>query len=126
MEGRVMAFGKRTDEPGGSRRSPRENLMSRTVLMTMTDSHTVDLVDLSKSGAKLSGCDLPTPGQEVLMLIGRLEAFGTVVWSELGQCGIEFDIGLSETALSAIQNEARQIARIGGAAAEEWLFGSAR
>ena len=121
-----MAFGKRIDMPGGSRRSPRENLMSRTVVMTMTDSHTVDLLDLSTSGARLGGCDLPSPGQDVLMLIGRLEAFGTVVWREEDQCGIEFDIGLSETALSALQNECRRTARIGGAAAEDWLFGSAR
>jgi hypothetical protein len=121
-----MAFGKRIDKPGGSRRSPRENLISRTVLMAMTESHTVDLLDLSTSGARLAGCDLPSPGQDVLMLIGRLEAFGTVVWREEDQCGIEFDIGLSETALSTLQNECRQTARIGGAAAEDWLFGSAR
>jgi hypothetical protein len=121
-----MAFGKRIDRLGGSRRSPREDLMSRTVLMTMSDSHTVDLLDLSTSGAKLGGYDLPLPGQEVLMLIGRLEAFGTVIWSEQDQCGIEFDIGLGETALSTLRNECRQTARIGGAAAEDWLFGSAR
>ena len=121
-----MAFGKRIDEPGGSRRSPREHLMSRTVLMTMTDSHTVDLLDLSASGAKLGGCDLPSPGQDVLMLIGRLEAFGTVVWREQDRSGIEFDIGLSGSALSTLQKECRQTARIGGAAAEDWLFGSAR
>ena len=121
-----MSFGKRIDKPGGSRRSVRERLGSRTVLMTMTDSHTVDLLDLSSRGAKLGGRDLPAPGQEVLMLIGRLETFGTVVWWKEDQCGIEFDIGLDETVLSALQNECSETSRIGGAAAEDWLFGSAR
>ena len=126
MEGRVMSFGKRIDKPGGSRRSIRENLMSRTVVITMTDSRKVDLLDLSESGARVGGHDLPAPGQEVLILIGKLEAFGTVIWRDQDQCGIRFDIALSETVLSTLRNECRQTALIGGAAAEDWLFGSAR
>ena len=121
-----MSFGKRIDKPGGSRRAVRENLMSRTVIMTMTDSHRVDLLDLSESGAKVRGHDLPAPGQEVLILIGRLEAFGTIIWREQDQCGIQFDIPLSETAISALKKECKQTALIGGAAAEDWLFGVAR
>lgn len=121
-----MSFGKRIDKPGGARRSVRENLISRTLLMTMTDSHVVDLLDLSKSGAKLGGSDLPAQGQEVLMLIGRLEAFGTVIWREQEHCGIQFDVALSETALSTLKSDSRQTARNGGVAGEDWLFGSAR
>ena len=86
--------------------------MARTVLMTMTDTHNVDLVDLSRCGAKLGGIHLPAPGQEVLILTGRLEAFGTVVWRRQGKCGVAFDIGLSETAHAALQDECRKRARV--------------
>lgn len=121
-----MVFGKRIDEPGGSRRSAREDLIFRTVVMTITESFKVDLLNLSMSGARLGGEHLPAPGQEVLALIGRLEAFATVVWPEGNECGIKFDVGLTETGLVALQNECRQIARLGGPEGEDWSYGVAR
>lgn len=121
-----MVFGKRIDEPGGSRRSVRENLIFRTVVMTTTESLKVDLLDLSTSGARLGGDNLPALGQEVLVLIGRLEAFATVVWRQGEECGIQFDMGLTETALSTLQNECRQVAHLGGTEGEDWFYGIAR
>ena len=121
-----MVFGKRIDEPGGSRRSIREDLTLRSVIMTTTESFLVDLMNLSKSGARLGGGHLPAPGQEVMALIGRLEAFATVVWRDSGQCGIHFDVALSETALDALQCECRMAARLGGSEGEDWIYGVAR
>jgi hypothetical protein len=71
-----MAFGKRIDKPGGVRSAVREELTMRAAMMTTTDTVSVDLLDLSTSGAKLRGRNLPIAGQEVLVLLGRLEAFG--------------------------------------------------
>ena len=121
-----MVFGKRIDEPGGSRRSVRENVMLRTVVMTMTESFNVDLLNLSLTGARLGGDHLPAHGQEVLALIGSLEAFAIVIWRGSEQCGIHFDIALTETALSILEGECRQIARLGGSEAEDWFNGAAR
>ena len=119
-------FGNRIDKPGGSRRSVREDLILRTVIMTTTESFKVDLCNLSTSGARFGGEHLPAPGQEVLALIGRLEAFATVVWREGDEVGIQFDVPLTESALSSLQNECGQIARLGGMEAEDWFYGVAR
>jgi len=98
-------FGKRIDRPGGSRRAVRETAMIPAAIMTVTDSLTVDLLDMSTTGACIRGADLPSPGQEVLILIGRLEAFGSVVWRDQDRCGIRFDVALSESALAIVESE---------------------
>lgn len=126
-----MGFGRRIDKPGGLRRALREEVMIRAAIMTMTDTFGVDLLDLSASGAKLRGGDLPTPGQEVLVLLGRLEAFGSVVWRDEDQCGIHFDVALSDQALSIIENERGPASLVGlsadeALAAGDWLNGLAR
>ena len=100
-----MDFGKRIDKPGGSRRALRENILVRVAMMTTTDSMSVDLLDLSKTGAKLQGQNLPAPGQEVIVLVGRLEAFGSVVWRDQTQCGVHFDVALSDNAVAIVESE---------------------
>ena len=124
-------FGKRIDKPGGGRKAAREDIMIRAAMMTLTDTINVDLLDLSTTGAKLRGPDLPAPGQEVLMLLGRLEAFGTVIWRVEDQCGVHFDIPLSERALSIVESErgTSSLKALDGEAvlaASDWLNGLAR
>lgn len=126
-----MCFGKRIDEPGGHRRAVREEVMIRAAVMTMTDTVGVDLLDISKSGAKLRGRNLPVPGQEVVVLLGRLEAFGSIVWRDEDQCGVHFDVALSDHALSIVESERGPsfVAGIGGEeqlAASDWNNGLAR
>ena len=108
-----MEFGKRIDKPGGCRRAVREDILIRTALMTMTDSLNVDLLDLSKSGARLRGAHLPSTGQEVLLLVARLEAFGTIIWRDGDECGVHFDFALSNSALATLEGERSQIALSG-------------
>lgn len=124
-------FGNRIDKPGGGRRSVRDEMMIRASVMTTTDSTNVDLIDLSKSGAKLRGKDLPATGQEVLLLLGRLEAFGSIVWRDANQCGVNFDVQLSDQAVAIILAE-RGSSSLRGLdaeqrlAANEWFSGMAR
>ena len=126
-----MCFGKRIDQPGGHRRAVREEVMIRAAVMTTTDTIGVDLLDISKSGVKLRGRNLPAPGQEVVVLLGRLEAFGSIVWRDEDQCGIHFDVALSDRALSIVESERgpSSLAGIGGEellAASDWNNGLAR
>ena len=100
-----MSFGKRIDEPGGSRRAVREPALTWAVMMTTTESFTVDLLDLSKTGARLRGRLFPGVGHEVLVLLGRLEAFGTIVWQDGELCGLQFDVPLGEDAVATIRRE---------------------
>ena len=98
-------FGKRIDKPGGGRKAIREEIMIRAAMMTLTDTVSVDLLDLSRSGARVRGPDLPAPGQEVVLLLGRLEAFGSVIWRDEDQCGVHFDVALTELAVAIVESE---------------------
>lgn len=126
-----MIFGKRIDKPGGHRRAVRDDAMIRVAMMTLTETVGVDLLDLSTSGAKLRGRDLPAPGEQVIVLLGRLEAFGSVVWRDEDQCGIRFDVSLSESAQSVVESERGPsslvtISRDDILAASDWHNGLAR
>ena len=126
-----MSFGKRIDIPGGLRRAVRGDVMIRAAMMTLTETIGVDLLDLSTSGAKLRGRDLPTPGQEVVVLLGRLEAFGSVVWRDEDECGVHFDVQLTENARSMVESERgpNYFATIDGKeslSACDWFSGLAR
>lgn len=104
--------------------------MIRAAMMTMTDTIHVDLLDLSTSGARLRGHDFPSPGQEVILLIGRLEAFGAIVWRDEDQCGVHFESALSDDALLMAENERGQslagFTSENALAAGDWLNGLAR
>ena len=63
----------------------------------------VDLLDISKTGARLRATDLPADGQELIALLGGLEAIATVIWHEAEQCGIQFDTPLSDGAGAIIE-----------------------
>jgi hypothetical protein len=126
-----MVFGKRIDRPGGSRRATRQDMLIPTAMMTMTDSRSVDLLDLSKSGARIRGTHLPSPGQEVILLIARLEAFATVIWRDEDECGVHFDIALSDRALATVESERGQSTPSGSSsdailASADWENGLAR
>jgi hypothetical protein len=126
-----MIFGKRIDKPGGHRRAVRDDAMIRVAMMTLTETVGVDLLDLSTSGAKLRGRDLPAPGEQVIVLLGRLEAFGSVVWRDEDQGGIRFDVSLTESAQSVVESERGPsslvtISRDDILAASDWHNGLAR
>ena len=130
MEGRV-AFGNRVDKPGGSRKAIREELALRAVILTVTETISVDLLDISKTGARLRATDLPADGQELIALLGGLEAFATVIWRDADQCGIQFDTPLSDRAVATIEAERVPVTldRLGTdviLAASDWHNGLAR
>ena len=126
-----MAFGKRIDKPGGGRKAVRAVLALRAVIMTVTDRISVDLLDISKTGARLRAPDLPGDGQEVMALLAGLEAFAKVIWREADQCGIQFDVPLSDRAVATVESERMpvKLGRLGSdalLAASDWQNGLAR
>ena len=126
-----MAFGKRIDGPGGHRRALRNSIMVRVAMSSRMHSQSVDLIDLSQTGAKLRGPGLPGKGQDVMINVGDLDALGKIVWRDDGQCGVLFDIALTESALAAVQLE-RGPSTLANLSHEEllavgdWLGGLAR
>ena len=123
----MVAFGK--SRGGGRRSSERAAAPLLAVITTLTRCHSAVVVDVSTSGARLSGSDLPTMGEELVVNIDGVQAFGTVVWSDQGEAGIEFESPLSVEDESSLQQRValtRGLPSEMKAAFESWVIGCAR
>lgn len=69
--GHAMTFGKRGG--GGRRGAPREAAPLLAVYTTVTQSHEVILVDVSRSGARLRGSQVPEAEDELFVSIGNIK-----------------------------------------------------
>ena len=54
----------------------------------------------------MAGDDLPEPGEHLLLRIGPMQAFGTVVWSLEGQRGVTFETPLADDDVELVRREA--------------------
>ena len=122
-------FGK--SNGGGRRRASRENLPMPALVSTIDKTYVAVLVDLSNTGARLSGFNLPRAGKPMTLRIECVRAFGIVAWSEEGQCGVEFDDPLPDFEVERLKRAPREATltthnlseRL---AMDEWQSGSAR
>lgn len=97
-------FGK--SNGGGRRASSRETLPLPAIVSTIQKNRMVVLVDLSSTGARLEGPDLPPGGESMSLRIDCVRAFGMVAWSEDGQCGVSFDCPLAGFEVERLKREA--------------------
>lgn len=114
---------------GGRRSSSRQIAPLIAVITTLTDSHSAILIDLSRSGVRLRGDDLPDVGQELFVSFDSIRSFGCVAWKRDGQCGIAFDGPLLSADVEAIRHKAakgRGFAPELRAAFDDWTLGLAR
>jgi hypothetical protein len=91
----------------------------------------VGLLNLSTTGAMLEGPSLPAKGQDVVIKCGATDAFGVVVWSADGQCGIHFDEPIDPAEVERHRLESVHTARSGMSpeqeqAARDWAQGRNR
>lgn len=86
----MAGFGKRPTL--GERRIIARSAMLLDASMTTVTTHCgpIDLLDLSPTGARVAGPDLPVAGKDLLIKTAGAEVFGTVVWNRENECGIEF------------------------------------
>ena len=73
------------------RRSPRASVLLPASVVTMRAYQFFDLVNLSSTGAKLRGTDLPDVGKTALFRLDEFQALCRVVWVKDGLCGVRFD-----------------------------------
>ena len=121
------AFGKQ--EGGGRRVSARSAAPPLAVLTTLVGSRSAVIADISATGIGLSGADLPPKGEELFVTVDRVQAFGTVIWSNEEECGIAFDVPLSpreEQALRQQTSVSRGLPAEIRAAFENWAVGCGR
>ena len=119
------SFGKRVDVPGGRREKPRANIRLSVSLHAIDCSHPVTLLDLSRTGAKMS---MPEPmhrGQQVWLKTDTVQLFGFVCWVRGQTCGIRFDEPLRDWHLSQLRLKGQVLVSRGRSlderfAAAEW------
>ena len=85
-------FGKR--KGGGRRSAARLSAPLIAVVTTFTDTRSAVLVDVSATGAKLRGRNLPSLYEELFVTIDGTMVFGTVAWEDGDECGVAFDAPL--------------------------------
>lgn len=102
----MRTFGKRADGKGG-RRSLARNPMLLPAAVTSFFGHGkfMTLLDVSATGARLSGSDLPEVGRNLLLRVEGVEAFGTVMWVRGDSCGVVFDRTLTPLNLRNLNHE---------------------
>ena len=120
-------FGRRNG--GGRRAAQRQKAPLVATLTTLTASHTAELVDLSLTGVRVRGDDLPGEGEDLIIGIEGIRSFGQVSWHHGDECGIAFDDPLpanDHAALCARAAQSRGFSPEQRAAFEAWTLGLAR
>ena len=74
-------------------------------VVTLSAYRYLEVMDISKRGAKLQGSKLPEVGSTALFRLGPLQAMCRVVWADSEQCGIQFDEPLEDALLARFQRE---------------------
>jgi hypothetical protein len=74
---------------------PRAELSLDASISAGDLQHPATVIDVSRTGARVAGRNLPQEGQEVTIQVGSLKAPGLVVWSDTNVCAIEFDIPIA-------------------------------
>lgn len=83
------SFGKRNG--GGRRSAARLSAPLVAVVTTFRESRSAVLVDVSATGAKLRGRNLPGLSENLFVAIDGTTAFGTIAWEDGDERGVAFD-----------------------------------
>ena len=97
----MRTFGQRAG--GGRRSAARVATPAPAIVTTLSKTSCAAVVDLSRTGVRLRCNELSDIGKEVQLRIDVLSAFGTVVWSERDECGINFDVPLPECHVASLR-----------------------
>ena len=109
--GVVALFGRRSDGgiPAGRRSAPRNPVLLAAAVVTVAASHPVEVMNVSTTGAKLRGEELPLTGQMVLIKAGPVNALAKVAWRRGGMCGVTFDEPLTRHEFDTLRLRGRII-----------------
>lgn len=114
---------------GGRRLAPRQAAPLIAVVSTLSTSHAATVVDISTTGVRLRGDDLPGIGAELILGIENIRTFGCVAWRRGGECGIAFDDPLPPCDVELVRRKAaasRGLSPEMRAAYDDWTLGLAR
>jgi PilZ domain len=115
----------------GRRRAPRAEIALPASINTVTGRRTVDLHNLSCTGAMIEGSPLPTVGADIVIKCGEVDVFGIVIWARPGKCGVAFDQPITQQDVVRLRGSGQETARTGitpdeHQAAQDWAHGRGR
>jgi hypothetical protein len=116
---------------GGRRQAQRSPADLPALVTTVARAQPVVLMNVSATGARLRGGDLPDVGGDLMLKIDKTEAFGIVQWKRQDLCGVAFDQPLRQPEVEQLRSEASR-ARLTKLSPEErlalqdWAIGVAR
>lgn len=123
----------RTDDPElrGRRSERRAYILLSASVESLSGRKRISLLDVSRTGARLEGTDLPAVGKDIIIRCGEIDTLGTVVWATSGRCGMQFDEPIGQQDLLALRDIAVAAARSGITpdelqATADWANGLAR
>ena len=105
----MATFGKRVDGVDGRRAAVRQAVSMPASMFSLEQSRVVIVEDISTTGAKLTGAELPKLGEDVWIKAGPIDAFGTVAWGDDHACGVIFEQPLNAAEDDFIQTEGRMM-----------------
>ncbi len=87
------------------RRSGRFAVQIPAIFRTISGDRECRMANISDNGAKLETASPPAQGVSGMLILGEQEVYCTVIWSNDGACGIEFERNIGEDALVEIAGE---------------------
>ena len=101
----MPSFGKRVDGPQGRRKATRKPTSLCVSASTVSGSYSVLVTDVSTTGAKLRGRNLPAAGNELLLRVGQAAHLARIAWVEQEYCGIHFEPDLNDAEVVHLKQE---------------------
>jgi hypothetical protein len=99
--------------------------------MTIARTDTAAVIDISCTGVRLRGRDLPPRGEEMELKVEEVRVFGIVAWAEDDECGVAFEAPLMPFEVDRLRRKAG-VPRLATLSVEDrlaletWLIGDAR
>ena len=92
-----------TSQARGRRAVPRAATPLIAVLAAGAAHHSAELIDLSRTGARLKGATFPEEGVDLIFHAGKVRATGEVIWIEGDHCGVAFDTPIAAAEVNRIR-----------------------
>lgn len=92
--------------PSDRRAAARRAIFVAGSAVTIHGSRSVVVENLSASGARVRGRNLPKKGKQILIWMEGLDVLGSVAWARSDECGVRFDVSLDTEALTCLEEQA--------------------
>ena len=97
-------FGK--SSATGRRTVPRTHVPIVATISSSAGEQRAVLIDISRTGARLGGKNLPLAGEQLTLEAGGVHAHGDVVWQDDERCAVQFDTPIAPIEVQELRSAA--------------------